>query len=896
MGIQMRMMVGVLMLLAVHSTAIAQSSKHVGRALEATALAHEMIQGARRTMMEDPVGVEPMARTYEERLRALPPSRERTIALAKLYWMTGEAATRQLHFAVARRRLQRAHDLAEAAGDAQTLADVTVSLAALDEETGSPAMAIRGYQAAFSIFQRLDNRRSQSVTLQNLGSLYINANDLVRGERYIRQAAAIYREEPALLAIIHDTLGRIYSDTGRRRQAHAEYVMGAELAREAAMPALELQLLDSDTRVLLDMRDIEGAARANARAETLVMNGALMNDDHLAVSALLAIAKGDLDTARQFIDRAVAMLRGRDPVLGDGSLHDMAYLTYKALGDTRAALAHQELAIRLKDQAVKATLDAQNALLGAQFDYASQDLRIAKLNSERLTRETQSQRDTLAWTSATGALALTAMAVVLGMVLRGRRRVDSVNQRLERANVELELAFEEVALRGRAERQAIQLAEHDALTGLPNRRHLRGTFLRGVVEPGQEPVNVALMLIDLDRFKPINDIHGHDVGDRLLVEVADRLRALCDGRPAKPARLGGDEFVIVAELGANGSAEELAAATVRTLALPFDIDGRYLTTGASIGLSTYGRDGTEVSDLLRKADIAMYEAKRSGRNTYRLFDGQMDLRLRDRTQVEEDLRIAVQYEQIDVYYQPIHCFEKDRTTSFEALARWAHPLRGPVSPDEFIPIAEDLGIIAALTDQVLRHACRAAQEWPAEVSVSVNLSPRLLSDEWIGQRVFGILAEEGFAPHRLMIEITETAVISDLAHAARVIESFRSAGIRVALDDFGKGYSSLSQLHELAFDCLKLDSSFVRTLDNADSMKISAAVSGLARAMDLPVTAEGVETAEAAQSLRELGFNFAQGYFFGRPVTAAQAKLLAWDADATAMFKTNGEDVSAEAA
>ncbi|VWX50525.1 bifunctional diguanylate cyclase/phosphodiesterase [Novosphingobium sp. 9U] len=878
MASALRTLVCTMLLLALHGKASAQSRSDAGMTSAATVLADEMIRGARHTMMEDPAKVEPMARTYEARLRLLPSSLARTVALAKLHWMAGEAATRQLHFAAARERLQRARKLALQASDQQTLADVTVSVASLDEESGSPALAIRGYQGAFHIFQRLGNRRSQSITLQDLGSLYMRANDPVRGARYIQQAAAVYQEEPALLATIHGTLGSIYSDTGRRSDAHTEYAAGALLARQAAMPSLEMELLDSDTQLLLDARDLKEARRVNARADVLAKSTPT-SEYHLAVSALLATALDNHPVGRDLINRAIGMVKGRDAALGDRRIHELAFLVFKELGDTDSALEQQELSTRLKDKSVKASLDAQNALLAAQFDYANQNLRIAKLNSDRLRRKTHFQRVALIWACATGTLALAALGGGLGLALLGRRRISAVNYELKQSNAELEQALEEVVKRERSEREAIELAEHDALTTLPNRRNLRTKLLRGVIEPGSQPVNVALMLMDLDRFKPINDIHGHEVGDLLLVEVANRLRALCVSHNAKPARLGGDEFVIVVELGEDGSADEFAAEAIRTLARPFDIDGRRLTIGVSIGLSRYGRDGTQVSDLLRKADIAMYEAKRSGRNTFRFFDDDMDRWLQDRAQMEADLRIAVQIGQIDVHYQPIHCFEENRTTSFEALARWTHPLRGPVAPDQFIPLAEEAGIISELTNQVLLQACRAAREWPSDVSVSVNLSPLLLGDEWIGPRVMSILAKEGLAPHRLVMEITETAVIGDRARAAEVINAFRNSGIRVALDDFGKGHSSLSQLHELAFDSLKLDSSFVRTFDNPDSLKISTAVAGLARAMNLPVTAEGIETIHAAQTAQKLGFGFGQGYLFGRPMSAAHAKMLAWASD-----------------
>ena len=842
------------------------------------AMAQEMVQNARRTMLDDPSKVEADAIAFERRVGSLPASNRRSVALAKALWMMGEATMRQHKLDLAGTRLKRAEDLARRTGDDQTIADVTMSQAVLDEELGNPGGAARKYQSAYKTYETLKNRRAQSIALQNMAALYLHANDAARAATYLRQAASIYRDEAPLLVTIQNNLGNIYTVMKQPEVAEREYEIGQDMARRNGMALLELQFVNNRVRTLMILGRTGEAIRVGRRGVYLVESGMTGATPHyLGVQAMIAGARGERSLARAIADPLVAKLRQEKPNEVDPDLHEVLYDAYKRIGAMPEALAQLEIAKLAQERQTRDTLSMQNALLGAQFDYANQDLRIAQLQSDRILASAKEERRSFYMMAVIGVTILGAMGIGLNSSRRSRKKITAINEKLAKTNADLKDALEEVVLRERAERQAIQLAEHDILTGLPNRRHLMGNLLGGVIEEGQDSTQVAIMLMDLDRFKPINDIHGHEIGDMLLVEVAARLRAQCDTRKAKAVRLGGDEFVIVCALQNGEDGSEFAAETIRSLNMPFDIEGRRLTIGVSIGVSIHARDGTEVSDLLRKADISMYEAKRCGRNTCRFFDEKMDVRLRERAQTEADLHVAVQEEMIDVHYQPIHNFDTGRTASFEALARWTHPLRGPVSPEEFIPIAEDIGLISRITDMVLRQACSTAKEWPSDVSVSVNLSPMLLGDEWLVPRIFKILAEEGLAPHRLIIEITENAVISDVKHAAEVIGSLRASGIRIALDDFGKGHSSLSQLHELAFDYLKLDSSFVRTLDNPHSMKISAAVSGMAKAMEIPVTAEGIESQDIANTLEGMGFNYGQGYLYGRPMTAPNAREMAWN-------------------
>jgi diguanylate cyclase (GGDEF)-like protein len=425
-----------------------------------------------------------------------------------------------------------------------------------------------------------------------------------------------------------------------------------------------------------------------------------------------------------------------------------------------------------------------------------------------------------------------------------------------------------------AEASALALARHDPLTGLSNRRVLHEELpaMLGHAEHGGR--QCSIFVIDLDLFKPVNDLHGHGIGDAVLVEVAARLQRANSG-VSLIARIGGDEFVAVMTHEPGTDAPTRAAMRIiQELGQYYQIGEQRVEIGATIGISRCPLDATQADDLLRCADIAMYDAKRAGKGTFRFFHADMDERLRSRAALQAELRSALGRGEILPYFQPVIALDDDRIIGFEALARWEHPVRGTIAPDEFIPIAEDIGLIDEVTNIVLREGCIAARDWPAGTSLSVNISPLQLKDGWLTARLLGILTENGLSPSRLIVEVTENAIIDDIEQAAEVFGSLQNAGIRIALDDFGKGYSSLSHLRQLKFNHLKIDSSFVRSMDCEESQKIVSAVAGLGKSLGMPVTAEGVETAKVAEVLRLLGCEQAQGYLFGRPVPAEDAALL----------------------
>ncbi|WP_404333505.1 putative bifunctional diguanylate cyclase/phosphodiesterase [Sphingomonas sp. MMS12-HWE2-04] len=428
----------------------------------------------------------------------------------------------------------------------------------------------------------------------------------------------------------------------------------------------------------------------------------------------------------------------------------------------------------------------------------------------------------------------------------------------------------EMRHREAAEQRALMLARHDPLTGLANRRVLHEELPALIDKAQAAGGQCAVFVIDLDHFKPVNDLHGHEAGDGVLVEVATRLNRACpDGLTA---RLGGDEFVAVMAHEAGTDAPARAATQiVRMLSAPYEIGGRKLEIGATIGIARAPIDSTNAEELLRSADVAMYDGKRAGKGVYRFFHAEMDERLRARARMEADLRAAIEAGEIIPHFQPVISLAENRIVGFEALARWHHPTKGMIQPDAFIPVAEDIGVIDALSNRILREGCIAARDWHPDTTLSINISPIQLKNPWLSARLLGILAETGFPPSRLIVEVTENAIIEDIAATAEVFGSLQNAGIRIALDDFGKGYSSLSHLRQLKFNHLKIDSSFIQTMDSIESQRIVKAVAGLGKALGMPVTAEGVETEAAAATLRALDCEQAQGYLFGKATSAEQA-------------------------
>jgi diguanylate cyclase (GGDEF)-like protein/PAS domain S-box-containing protein len=428
------------------------------------------------------------------------------------------------------------------------------------------------------------------------------------------------------------------------------------------------------------------------------------------------------------------------------------------------------------------------------------------------------------------------------------------------------LAVRDISERKEAAARIAHLAYHDALTGLPNRAVFGENLARGVDKAAEQGDPIAILCIDLDGFKAVNDIHGHPAGDELLVEAAQRLRTVVRGNELV-ARLGGDEFAIVQEGGSQPThAGLLAERIIAALQQPFGIGGRSVTISASIGVAVYPADAETPTDLIKNADMALYRAKAEGRGFTRFYEAAMDEALRQRRQLESDLGLAIDREELKVHYQPLAELGTGTITGFEALLRWDHPQLGAVSPEMFIRLAEESGLIVKLGDWVLREACSEAARWNPPLKLSVNLSPLQFMQENLVGAVERVLAETGLAPSRLELEVTEGLLIKDAGGAIAMLEQLKALGVQIAMDDFGTGYSSLAYFRLFPFDKVKIDQGFVRDMiDNPQALAIIRSVIGLGHGLGVPVVAEGVETQAQLDALRAEGCDQVQGYFIARP-------------------------------
>ncbi|HLH95800.1 MAG TPA: EAL domain-containing protein [Xanthobacteraceae bacterium] len=449
-------------------------------------------------------------------------------------------------------------------------------------------------------------------------------------------------------------------------------------------------------------------------------------------------------------------------------------------------------------------------------------------------------------------------------------------RRLEFAGAQSVLvAIVDVTERKQAEARIAYMAQHDALTGLPNRVLFHERLEAALAELPRRGGALAVHCLDLDHFKSVNDTLGHPIGDDLLRAVAERLKA-CLGEGELVARLGGDEFAVIQmNLNKPSEAGDLAARLITALSTSYDIQHHEVVVSASIGIALAPGDGNATDVLMRNADMALYRAKAEGRGTAHFFEPEMDRSIQARRILELDLRKAFANGEFDLYYQPLVNLHADRVSGFEALLRWNHPERGMVLPDEFIWLAEEIGLIGPLGEWVLRRACSDAARWPGDLKVAVNLSPAQFRTRSVVQAVLSALAYSGLPPHRLELEITESVLLGETEANLAILHQLREVGARISMDDFGTGYSSLSYLRSFPFDKIKIDRSFVRDLaERPDCMAIIRAVAGLGASLGISTTAEGVETEAQLQRLRAEGCTEAQGFLFSPPRPAADIPLL----------------------
>jgi diguanylate cyclase (GGDEF)-like protein len=434
--------------------------------------------------------------------------------------------------------------------------------------------------------------------------------------------------------------------------------------------------------------------------------------------------------------------------------------------------------------------------------------------------------------------------------------------------------YEDITERHRAEESIAHMARHDALTQLPNRVLLREKMAEGLARVEQMGEAMAVFYLDLDNFKGVNDTLGHPIGDKLLGIIAKRIRGAA-GEGDTIARLGGDEFAILQFNSSAAAAGALARSLVEVISEPIEIDGQEINSGVSIGIALAPEDGNAADHLMKCADLALYRAKAEGRGTFRFFESDMDARIQARRALEVDLRRALSAGEFSLHYQPQINLATNELVSMEALLRWTHAERGPVPPAEFIPLAEETGLIVQLGEWVLREACNEAARWPEPIKVAVNLSPVQFRNRGLVTTVTHALAAARLAPGRLELEITEAVLLQDDEMTVTMLHRLRALGVRVAMDDFGTGYSSLSYLRSFPFDKIKIDRSFIKDIErNRGSAAIIKAIASLGTSLGIRTTAEGVETEEQLEIVRRAGCTEMQGYLVSRPVPACDLPQL----------------------
>jgi diguanylate cyclase (GGDEF)-like protein/PAS domain S-box-containing protein len=436
------------------------------------------------------------------------------------------------------------------------------------------------------------------------------------------------------------------------------------------------------------------------------------------------------------------------------------------------------------------------------------------------------------------------------------------------------ITHEDITERRQTEARIAHMARHDPVTDLPNRIHFREEIGSRLSRLGRNE-RFAVLYLDLDNFKTINDTLGHPIGDKLLSMVGERLRSCIRG-PDSIARLGRDEFGIVeGSVLQPQDAAALVSRIMEVLASPFDVDGHQVVAGVSVGIAIAPTDAADSDQLLKNADMALYRAKADGRGTHRFFDPDMDARMQTRRALETDLRKAIACGEFELHYQPLVRLETEQICGFEALIRWHHPTRGFVPPLQFIPLAEETRLIVPIGEWVLRQACAEAAGWPEGIRVAVNVSPAQFRRPGLSEIVVSALANSGLEPARLEVEITESVLLLNSELTLATLHRLRELGVRISMDDFGTGYSSLSYLRSFPFDKIKIDGSFVRDLaSNADSMAIVRAVAGLGSSLRMVTTAEGIETRVELEQLKREGCTEGQGYLFGKPLPAESVRDL----------------------
>ena len=821
------------------------------------------ISSTKAAMMSDPETALTNARAAGNLAQSLPANKA-AIAVATSQWLQGEALN----------RLGKPSEAAPIVGGALAVVarlqpnsklygDLLRSTASIASKTGKVQTALTTLHQAFAAYQKLGEARGQAMALQNIGSLYYDARDYNSSLRYYDQAQSVYRDDPAVTVSLHNNRANALKDMGRFAEAEGEYSAAMRIARTMDSPVLEVHILSN----IASAQFMDGQLR---KAENSVLqglriaSGAAKEEQPFlwGTQAQILFARGNALGAAPLIERSFEGVDLETSSMAYRDFHETASQIYASLGQTSKAYAHLKAFKRLDDSGRELAASTNSALVSARFDTANQRLQISKLEAQKVQRElalAQSQNQLKGVVQITVFGGMAAVAVILAMMfafISGRRRRKEVSA----ANAQLSYA-----------------ANHDLLTGLANRAYFRPLFENALQDSIAAGDRCAILLVDLDRFKWVNDTFGHNAGDDLLCSVARSLEEAV-GDQGHAVRLGGDEFaVVVPKAGSDAELKTLGDLIIAKLSAARIIADTSVAVGATVGVAVGPDDGEDIKTLTRSADLALYRGKASGRGCCVRYQKVMQSEVDERRLIETDLRDALEKGQISIAYQTIVDATDQAIVGYEALLRWEHPTRGFISPAIFVPIAEEAGLINQIGDWVLHSACVEAANWPDPIKLSVNLSSFQVEGDGLLAGVVHALASSGLSADRLELEVTESVFLRQGNNGDEALERLRSIGVSLALDDFGTGYSSLGYLRRAAFSTIKVDRSFVKSAakGSQDSIAIIKAIVSLAQDLGMKTTAEGVETQQEMAQMRDLGCAQLQGYLFSKPTASPSSEGLA---------------------
>lgn len=811
----------------------------------------QTITEAKSLMMADSAAALKLAREARDQIKGKSDEAVKNRLTSR--WLEAEALMRLNRADEAGSIIDRALSKAEEQFPNDKLyADLLRSKAAFKAGAGEYGEAFDCFLKAHDRYKALGDDRSRAIVLQNIGSLYSDARDYTRVLRYYRDASEAFPDDPALSLSAFNNKGNALKELARLTEAEAEFGKALEVAGQMESPLLQARILTNIASTQFLKGELGESDKTIARGLRIAYSGAPEWRPFLyGVRSQIALARGNYGKARSDLEITFASedLSKTSPFFRD--FHETAYKVYSQAGQYKLAAQHLEAFHRIDDEARELSATANKALLGARFDATNRDLRISKLSAEKEANEARlsSAQNQVILLSLLVALIVAAFGVALGIlrtVSRSRAAIKEANEKLT------------------------YVTQHDSLTRLFSRDHFRDLLEVSIANSQEEGQRSVLMFIDLDRFKQVNDVYGHAIGDKLLAQVADRFRAAA-GPSAEIGRLGGDEFGLLLPAGTKfDDAVGIANTIIRDVSVTYRIEDSDISVGASIGI-TEVCGAASASWYMTNADLALYDAKARGRGICVEYTKSMRDKLEDRSSLENDLSDALENGQLSVSYQPIITGSDRSVMGYEALMRWTHPERGVVPPNEFIPVAEEALLIDRLGAWMLQSACEEATNWPEHLKLTVNISTLQLSNAAFLNTVTQALANSGLAPERLLLELTESLIVEMDDDLESLLGSLKALGVSLALDDFGRGYSSLNYIEKMQFAMIKIDREFVQAAaaGSVRSQAVVTAIVSLAEQLDIEVTAEGIEHEEQVEAMLKLGCSCLQGFLFARP----QAKV-----------------------